>query len=295
MNRTKLWLTLVVVIALVALSAPESYAQNNYGIVPIFAHDAGAGAAACTLGVHQDATYCLDGVLTSGGFTEEELPPKPPTGVFDFRFTETRTGSACIGVGTRVHIQEVAKLDTFKLEIQASDAGYPITISWGAHADWIASDWASLIIKDGLTGTLVTADMKVDTSVTIPLIFSSLNSLLIIGMSNGNGTLDVSKEGNVIPQKFELQQNYPNPFNPSTTVKFAIEKTAFADVAVYNVIGQKVKTLAAEVLNPGFYTAMWNGTDENGQSVTSGVYFVRMVATGEGAEFSDLRKLLLVK
>jgi len=293
MNLKKLRLTHVVTLAVLALSATVSLAQNNYAIVPITAHDAGSGAAVCTLGVHMDATYCLDGVLTAGGFTEEELPPKPPTGVFDLRFTETRSPSSCIGVGTRVHIQELAKLDTFKLEIQASDAGYPVTISWGSFMNWIGTDWSSLVMKDGFGGLLgVNVDMKVDTSVT--LTNSLLNVVFIYGTSN-NPPLDVNKEGDLIPQKFELQQNYPNPFNPSTTVRFAIEKTAFADIAVYNVIGQKVKTLAAEVLNPGFYTANWNGTDENGQSVTSGVYFVRMVATGEGAEFSDLRKLLLVK
>lgn len=291
MKLTILRLTLVAVFALVAMNA---YAQNNYAIVPITARDAGTGAAVCTVGVHLTATYCLDGLLTPGGFTEEELPPKPPTGVFDLRLTETRGGSTCLGVGTRVHIQEVAKLDTFKIEIQPSDAGYPVTLSWGAFMPWITNDWATLDMKDGFGGLLgVNVNMKTDTSVTITN--SLINVVFVYGTSNAAGTLDVDREGDLVPQKFELQQNYPNPFNPSTTVKFAIEKTAFADVAVYNVIGQKVKTLAAEVLNPGYYSTTWNGTDESGQAVTSGVYFVRMVATGEGAEFSDLRKLLLVK
>lgn len=293
MTLKTLWLALVVATTMLTLTATKSFAQNDYAIVPILARDAGSGAAVCTLGVALGATYCPDGSIT-GGWTEEELPPKPPTGVFDLRFTETRSGSACIGVGTRVQIQETAKLDTFKLEIQASDAGYPVTISWGSFMSWIGTDWSSLVMKDGFGGLLgVNVDMKVDTSVT--LTNSLLNVVFIYGTSNAAGTLNVDKDGDLIPRKFELQQNYPNPFNPSTTVKFAIEKTAFADVAVYNVIGQKVKTLAAEVLNPGFYSATWNGTDESGQAVTSGVYFVRMVAAGEGAEFSDLRKLLLVK
>jgi hypothetical protein len=293
MNLKILRLTLVVAVALLTLAASNSFAQNNYAIVPITARDNGTGVAVDTLGVHLNATYCFDGTLSPGGFTEEELPPKPPTGVFDFRFTEHRSGSSCMGVGSRVHIQEPAKLDTFKIEFQASDGGYPFKFSWGSFASWIASDWESLVMVDGFGGILVNVNMKVDTSVTVSN--TLINALFIIGKSNAAGTLDVDREGDLVPQRFELQQNYPNPFNPSTTVKFAIEKTAFADVAVYNVIGQKVKTLAAEVLNPGYYTAMWNGTDENGQAVTSGVYFVRMVATGDGAEFSDLRKLLLVK
>jgi hypothetical protein len=292
MNLKRLRLTLVVAVALVTLAASNSFAQNNYAIVPITARDNGTGVAVDTFGVHIDATYCPDGTL-SGGFTEEGLPPKPPTGVFDFRFTEHRSGSACMDVGMRVHIQEVAKLDTFKIEFQPSDGGYPFRFSWGSFASWIATDWESLVMVDGFGGILVNVNMKVDTSATVTN--SLVNALFIIGKSNAAGGLDVDREGDLVPQRFELQQNYPNPFNPSTTVKFAIEKSAFADVAVYNVIGQKVKTLAAEVLNPGYYTTTWNGTDENGLAVTSGVYFVRMVATGEGAEFSDLRKLLLVK
>jgi len=104
-------------------------------------------------------------------------------------------------------------------------------------------------MKDGFGGLLgVDVNMKTDTSITITN--SLINVVFVYGTSNAGGTLNVDREGDLLPQNFELQQNYPNPFNPSTTVKFAIEKTAFADVAVYNVIGQKVKTLAAEVLNP---------------------------------------------
>ncbi len=286
-------LTFVVAVALLALAVSSSFAQNDYGIVPITARDNGTGIATDTFGVHINATYCNDGALSPGGYTEEELPPKPPTGVFDFRFTEHRSSSSCIGVGQRLHLQEPQKLDTFKIEFQPSDGGYPFTFSWGTWAAWIASDWDSLKLQDAFGGFLVNINMKVDTSVVVAN--SAITTLNIIGRSRAAGTLDVDREGDLVPQRFELEQNYPNPFNPSTTIRFAVEKTAFTDVAVYNVIGQKVKTLAAETMTPGFYTTTWNGTDDNGQSVTTGVYFVRMVATGDNAEFNSLRKLLLLK
>lgn len=289
MNLKTFRLALVVTMAVLALSV--SYAQNDYGIVPLTARDAGTGVGTVTFGVHLNGTYCNDGTL-SGGFVEEELPPKPPTGVFDIRFTEFRSGSTCLGVGQRVSLQEPEKVDTFKIEFQPSDGGYPFTLSWGSASAWIATDWNNLIIQDAFGGFLVNVDMKTDTSVVITN--TAITTLNIIGTSNPL-PLEVDRDGNLTPQRFDLQQNYPNPFNPSTTIKFAVEKTAFADVAVYNVIGQKVKTLAAEVLTPGFYTTTWNGTDDNGQSVTTGVYFVRMSAIGDNAEFTALRKLLLLK
>jgi hypothetical protein len=293
MNLNLLRLSLVVSVAVLVLAVTGAFAQNVYGIVPITAHDAGTGVATDTFGVHVNATYCNDGTLSPGGFTEEELPPKPPTGVFDFRFTEFRSGSSCLGVGQRISLQEPEKLDTFKIEFQPSDGGYPFTFSWGAAAAWIATDWQSLIIQDPFGGILVNVNMMTDTSVVVSN--GAVTSLNIIGKSNASGTLGVDKQGDLLPQNFELRQNYPNPFNPTTTIGFAIQKTAFTDIAVYNVIGQKVKTLAAEVLNPGYYTTVWNGTDDNGQAVTTGVYFVRMVATGDNAGFSALRKLLLMK
>jgi hypothetical protein len=292
MNLRTLRPALVVAIAILALAVTDSFAQNQYGIVPITARDNGTGIATDTFGVHASATYCNDGTLSPGGFTEEELPPKPPTGVFDFRFTDHRSTGACLGTGQRTHFQEAGKLDTFKVEFQPGDGGYPFTFSWGTWADWIASDWSSLIIQDAFGGFLVNVNMKVDTQVVVTN--AAITTLNIIGQSNAL-PLSVEREGDMVPQRFALEQNYPNPFNPSTTVRFAIEKTAFTEVAVYNVIGQKVKTLAAEVLAPGFYTTTWNSTDDNGQQVTTGVYFLRMVATGENAEFSDLRKLLLLK
>jgi hypothetical protein len=286
MNLQILRLPLVIAVLALGFTASSAVAQDFF-MVAITANDATTGVGTDTFGVHKDASYCIDGVL-SGGFTEEELPPKPPGGVFDLRFTEHRAGSTCKGVGQRVDFQEDAgKLDTFKLEFQPGDGGYPFTFTWPAG---LSADWNNLVIQDAFGGFFVNVDML--TATTVQVTNPAITTLNIIGTSKVTA---VEREGDLLPQRFELQQNYPNPFNPSTTIKFSIEKTAFTDVAVYNVIGQKVKTLAAEVLNPGYYTTTWNGTDDNNQAVTTGVYFVRMVANGDNAQFSDLRKLLLMK
>ncbi len=84
-----------------------------------------------------------------------------------------------------------------------------------------------------------------------------------------------------LPEKFELAQNYPNPFNPSTTIEFAAPRVENAQVAVYNVLGQQVTEIFDGQTEVGVNRVTWDGTDSNGSSVASGVYFYRLkTATG---------------
>ncbi|HMD14496.1 MAG TPA: T9SS type A sorting domain-containing protein, partial [Bacteroidota bacterium] len=101
-----------------------------------------------------------------------------------------------------------------------------------------------------------------------------------------------------IPSSFTLRQNYPNPFNPTTTVRFDIQKQSVTEIAVYNLLGQKVATLISQNLMPGTYSAVWNGLTAKGLSAGSGVYFIRMTASptdGKGGVFSSLQKIVLMK
>jgi hypothetical protein len=88
-----------------------------------------------------------------------------------------------------------------------------------------------------------------------------------------------------------LSQNYPNPFNPSTTIKYSVKEGAHVSLKIYNVAGQLVMTLVNEEKNPGMYTVQWNGVNNGGIPVASGVYFYSMVA----GDFSQTRKLILLK
>jgi hypothetical protein len=96
----------------------------------------------------------------------------------------------------------------------------------------------------------------------------------------------------VIPEKFELFQNFPNPFNPETTIEFAVPKLSRVKIVIYNSLGQEVRKLTDEVYNPGVYKAVWNGRDDFGLPVASGVYFYRMT-TNRNNNF--IKKLLLLK
>jgi hypothetical protein len=102
---------------------------------------------------------------------------------------------------------------------------------------------------------------------------------------------DVEDDLPELPDTYELSQNYPNPFNPSTTIDFSLPVAGDVTLEIINVLGQRVKVLVNKELAAGNYSAEWNGTNETGQAVASGVYFYRLIADG----FSKSRKMLLLK
>jgi hypothetical protein len=92
-------------------------------------------------------------------------------------------------------------------------------------------------------------------------------------------------------QKYSLSQNYPNPFNPETTIGYQISQTGNVRLIIYNTMGRVVKKLVDKQQNAGYYEAVWDGKDENGLSLNSGMYLVRMEAEG----FVEMRKVVLIK
>ncbi|MCB2231693.1 T9SS type A sorting domain-containing protein [bacterium] len=94
-----------------------------------------------------------------------------------------------------------------------------------------------------------------------------------------------------LPSDFSLAQNYPNPFNPSTTIEYALPSPSRVRVEVFNAMGQAVTTLIDDVQPTGHHQVVWDGTNDDGQTVASGVYFYRLTA----GEFTQSRKMLLLK
>ncbi len=145
-------------------------------LVPITVRNEFGESRTDTFGVHENATYCADGQLDPD-VREQQMPPLPPAGVFDVRFVEHRSASACLGTGLRVHLQEAYKLDTFKLNLQPGDIDFPMEITWPAGlAAW---GWDSLVIRDAITGTFYNVDMLTDSSLTVVNFLGT--SLYIIG------------------------------------------------------------------------------------------------------------------
>ncbi len=95
-----------------------------------------------------------------------------------------------------------------------------------------------------------------------------------------------------IPEAIELSRNYPNPFNPSTQIGFRIANLGFVELKIYDVLGSEITTLVQEDLAPGNYEVQWNGTNDAGQQVASGVYLYRLRV---GNNFVQTRKMMLMK
>jgi parallel beta-helix repeat protein len=99
-----------------------------------------------------------------------------------------------------------------------------------------------------------------------------------------------------LPTVFALEQNYPNPFNPSTTIKYQLPEAGTVRIAIYNMLGQQVRTMVSGQQSPGYYALQWNGTDDNGRTLSSGMYIYRMeVVTASKTKFVNTKKMVLVK
>ena len=104
-----------------------------------------------------------------------------------------------------------------------------------------------------------------------------------------NGSLNLTNEQK--PVKFELNQNYPNPFNPSTEIRFSIPVNNKVELRIFNVLGQLVKTLVNDTYSPGEHIVRWDGTNDSGSKVTSGVYIYQL----KSGNLLQNKKMVMVK
>jgi flagellar hook assembly protein FlgD len=103
--------------------------------------------------------------------------------------------------------------------------------------------------------------------------------------SSENGPEDL------LPKSSDLKQNYPNPFNPVTMIEYSIPSRTRVNIEIFNVLGQKVQTLVNEMKPAGTYWIEWNGNDDAGRSVSTGVYLYHISAGG----VMQTKKMLLLK
>jgi hypothetical protein len=118
----------------------------------------------------------------------------------------------------------------------------------------------------------------------------------LIGVEKSTTTSVASQESNT-PEYFTLYQNYPNPFNPSTTIAYKLAQQSSVKVTVYNLQGQEVKSFTQGIQASGSQKVVWNGTNSQGASLSSGVYVyrVRAVSLHDGKIFDKSAKMVLLK
>jgi hypothetical protein len=97
--------------------------------------------------------------------------------------------------------------------------------------------------------------------------------------------------GGTRPAQFALAQNYPNPFNPSTTIDYFLPQASVVELAVFNMLGQKIGVIDRGPRSAGRHSARWNGTDRHGRPVAGGYYVYRLRA----GELEEARGMLYLK
>lgn len=102
----------------------------------------------------------------------------------------------------------------------------------------------------------------------------------------------IGKPGLNLPKAYALNGNYPNPFNPKTKISFALPKASKVTLDVYNILGQKVRTLINGDMDAGYQSVEWDGTDDNGVGISSGVYLYKLKA---GDSFTKVNKMTFLK
>ena len=164
--------------------------------------------------------YTLYSTSDDGELDKYLLPPKPPMGMFDVRYTTDRF---------------VDDISSEKV-IDITGAEYPIRLK---------ANGMDIKLKDAITGKIFNAMIKDGDEIVIDN--SALDKLLI--WSDGD-----------TPIQYELAQNYPNPFNPSTTIRFSLPTESQVNLSIFNILGEKVSELKNEVMKPGYYTVEFDAS-----------------------------------
>jgi len=116
------------------------------------------------------------------------------------------------------------------------------------------------------------------------------------GIYSTNNAGVVSVEEKLQPTQFALSQNYPNPFNPETTIQYSLDASAYITLKVYNIRGVEVKSLVSAFQNAGDFNEEWNGLDNAGRQVASGIYVYRLLAkAANGRTHENIMKMTLIR
>ncbi len=102
---------------------------------------------------------------------------------------------------------------------------------------------------------------------------------------------DADDDQPVVPTRFELSQNYPNPFNPQTTISFSLSRSGYASLKIYDILGRLIGRPADGYFEAGHHEVVWNGRDDSGKEVASGIYIYRLVSM----EGTETRKMCLIR
>ncbi len=208
---------------------------------------------------------------------------------------EVRSCNAC-GCGTNSPIIQVTTVDPAEapMMLNCGVQGNEIRIEWteceGAEFYRLYSD-GLLLASTGNTYRIEDADPGVEHTYHVVAVSDCGETPSIDSCVFAYPTDVHEIGGGTIPEGYALDQNYPNPFNPETQIEFDLPRGGWVRLQVVNVLGRTVRTLVDEPLSAGSKVVLWDGTNDHGRSVSSGVYFYQLTYEQQ----STTRKMLLLR
>jgi hypothetical protein len=202
------------------------------------------------------------GSIDRNGASRFALPPPPPEGSFDARFSSNQM------------VETIDQHSPRLLSIAISASSYPITFQWDIRPN--TKNIALNLDKRRI-------DMNNSGSIQVDAQFSR------VSVSYSQASL--------VPEVFSLEQNYPNPFNPTTRIQYTLPVDAFVRLTIFTILGQEVATLVNSQEGTGYKSVEWNGKDLTSHEVSSGMYYYRLEATSTkniGISFIETKKMLLL-
>jgi photosystem II stability/assembly factor-like uncharacterized protein len=200
----------------------------------------------------------------TGSNTEQYvMPPLPPNGIFDARFS------------SGLLLEGVKENSLRELNIRITSATFPVTVDW-KNKNLNLSGW--LLVNN--------RDVPLDKDLSFQLPNNDTSDVI-------NLILKIKNAGE-LPRVFSLKQNYPNPFNPNTTIKYDLPRGGFVTIEIFDVLGRKITTLINGMQDAGFKTV-----DFVGSNYSSGVYFYKVqVKESEQKSniiYNEIKKMILIK
>ena len=144
---------------------------------------------------------------------------------------------------------------------------------------------------DGLGGSKL--HIVADKQNNLHIVYNSSSG--IKHATTGSATGFKNNQQNILPENIALLQNYPNPFNASTTISYQLPENSHVSLMVYDASGKKIKTLLKKFQPANAYTINWNGTDDLGRVVGSGVYYYKLKVRNSKTGFVQTKKMILLK
>ncbi len=182
--------------------------------------------------------------------------------------------------------------EIFRITLQNGLSAYPVR-------SFKLRDIFNLQLMPGQTNTIsVNIPSLTASTGSFVLSFANLkpNIIHLVGSPVSSVNNELLASGNInntviLPKKYHIYQNYPNPFNPTTTLTFDLPKPSTVDLIIYDITGRKIRTLISSAYPAGSHQIQWDGRDDTGNAVASGIYINRI----EAGKYTQSRKMMLLK